>query len=107
MADKPDPLRPAVLNYEDAARYLGISSGRLRNLKWMGIAPKSISYGRRDVRFRVTDLDAWLDQKAGVALPPEPARKRPKRPRRGLTVWLVPALLGLISLIIWLISLFL
>jgi len=100
MADKPEPLRPAVLNCEDAARYLGISPGRLRNRKWMGIAPKSISYGRRDVRFRVTDLDAWLDEKAGVVPPPEPARKRPKRPRRSAAVWLVPALLGLIGLII-------
>ena len=75
---------PAVMNYEQAGRYLGISAGRLRNLRWLGMGPPSISYGKRDVRFRVVDLDSWLARKAGQPSVMVPARKRLNpRPRKG------------------------
>lgn len=81
-SELPEGMRPAVLTYGQAAEYLCISPGRLRNLKWMGRGPRSVTYGIRDVRFRIADLDAWLDQKAGIQSDPQPARKRAPRPRR-------------------------
>ncbi|WP_415489428.1 helix-turn-helix transcriptional regulator [Acetobacter sp.] len=81
-SELPEGMRPAVLTYVQAAEYLGISPGRLRNLKWMGRGPRSVTYGTRDVRFRIADLDAWLDQKAGIQSALQPARKRAPRPRR-------------------------
>ena len=81
MSALPEGIRPAVLTYPQASEYLGISTGRLRNLKWLGLAPRSVTYGKRDIRFRLADLDEWLAMKAGVMPTPEPARKRPKRPR--------------------------
>ena len=95
---------PAVLGYEDAARYLGISTGRLRNLKWLGIAPPHISYGKRDVRFRVVDLDDWLSQKAGKfeSHPTsEPVRKRSSpRLRKGIAITDLFYVLGFLAVII-------
>lgn len=100
-----DDRLPAVLGYEDAARYLGVSSGRLRNLKWLGMAPPHISYGKRDVRFRVIDLDEWLSQKANKYEPQktvEPVRKRSRpRLRRGITdLFYVLAVLTIITAIL-------
>ncbi|MCX2563701.1 helix-turn-helix transcriptional regulator [Acetobacter thailandicus] len=75
-------LTPAVLNYESAAAYLGISPGRLRNLMWLGIGPKKISYGKRDVRFRVQDLNEFIASKA-EQFPNNEGIKRPRgRPRK-------------------------
>jgi hypothetical protein len=60
---------PVVLSYKDAASYLGLSSvGALRNMVYRGIAPVSIAYGRRDRRFRVADLDAWIDARPTISL---------------------------------------
>lgn len=93
---------PAVLGYEDAARYLGISTGRLRNLKWLGMAPPHISYGKRDVRFRVIDLDEWLSQKANKFEHQqtfEPVRKRSRpRLRRGVAITDVLCVAGLLAI---------
>lgn len=95
---------PAVLGYEDAARYLGISTGRLRNLKWLGMAPPHISYGKRDVRFRVIDLDEWLSQKARkIESQPtfEAVRKRSSpRLRRGVAIADLLYVLGFLATII-------
>jgi len=95
MSELPESVRPAVLTYPQTAQYLGISEGRLRNLKWMKIGPRSVTYGKRDIRFRISDLDEWLDLKAGVTPPPEPARKRPKRPRYRSGVILLDILVAL------------
>jgi len=97
MSELPESVRPAVLTYPQAAQYLGISEGRLRNLKWMKIGPRSVTYGKRDIRFRISDLDEWLDLKAGVTPPPEPARKRAKRPRRGIILLDIFVALGIIA----------
>ncbi|CAP54999.1 hypothetical protein GDI1056 [Gluconacetobacter diazotrophicus PA1 5] len=61
------------------------------------MGPRSVTYGKRDIRFRIADLDEWLGVKAGVMPPPEPARKRPKRPRRGVTLWEAFVVLGVLA----------
>lgn len=84
MSDVPvlSGLTPAVLNYESAAAYLGISPGRLRNLMWLGIGPRKISYGKRDVRFRVQDLNEFIASKV-QQFPNNEGIKRPRgRPRK-------------------------
>ena len=104
-SELPEGMKPAVLTYVQAAEYLGISPGRLRNLKWMGRGPRSVTYGTRDVRFRIADLDAWLDQKAGIQPVPQPARKRAPRPRRrGVGTLAILMLLGGMALLAMLIK---
>jgi predicted DNA-binding transcriptional regulator AlpA len=89
----------AVLSYVQAARYLGLPSvGALRTMVWRGRAPKTISFGRGDKRFRRVDIDAWIAERAAIAdaeaachraPPPPPRRGRPTKAeaiarRRGL-----------------------
>lgn len=75
--------QPAVLSYRQAAHYLGLPSvDALRMMVYRRRAPPSISFGMRDRRFRVVDIDRWLAAKAAAAieLPPAPAAP-PKRGR--------------------------
>lgn len=51
---------PQLLDTDAAAAYLGLAAGTLRNWRHKGVGPRSISAGRA-VRYRVADLDAWLD----------------------------------------------
>lgn len=73
---------PAVLNYRQASVYLGLPSvDALRMMVYRRSAPPSISFGKRDRRFRVSDVDQWLANKAKTATPevarePEPPRRR-------------------------------
>ena len=65
MPALPTPIQPAVLSYAQAAHYLGLPSvGALRNMVYRRAAPPSIAFGKRDRRFRRSDVDAWLDAKA-------------------------------------------
>ena len=73
---------PAVMDTRQAAQYLGVSYGRLRNLLWLGKGPKSFNYGKRDRRFRVSDLDAFIAVKVGEMGTVE---RRSGRARRGRT----------------------
>lgn len=58
-------ITPALLSYSQAAHYLGLpSAGALRMLVYRGQAPRSFTLGKRDRRFRVADIDAWLQAKA-------------------------------------------
>ncbi len=75
---------PAVMNYAQAAAYLGLpTAGALRTMVYRRRGPPSVSYGIRDRRFRVVDLDRWLAGKAAAAVPAEPPpRRRPGRPTK-------------------------
>lgn len=80
------PVTPKVLRYRDAATYLGISHGRLRNLVSEGRGPASVTYGKRDRAFPIAALDAFIDQRTTGYQPatPEPVtvKRRPGRPRK-------------------------
>lgn len=56
------------LNYVDAAAYLGVAVGTVRN--W--VSARSIPFVRRGgvVRFHRADLDAWLRQEDGCSESP-------------------------------------
>ncbi|MBB2164637.1 helix-turn-helix domain-containing protein [Gluconacetobacter sp. 1b LMG 1731] len=87
MASKEEHSRrlPAVMDSKQAAEYLGLSYGRLRNLLWLGLGPKSFSFGKRDRRFRVSDLDAFIAAKVGDVAPATAVKRSPGRPRKGRT----------------------
>ncbi|MFS3136170.1 helix-turn-helix transcriptional regulator [Gluconacetobacter sacchari] len=87
MASKEEQSRrlPAVMDSKQAAEYLGVSYGRLRNLLWLGLGPKSFSFGKRDRRFRVSDLDAFIAAKVGDVAPAAVVQRGPGRPRKGRT----------------------
>jgi len=82
----PQP-KPAVMTYITCASYLGLpSANALRQMASRGTGPPSIAYGKRDVHFRVVDVDRWLAAKsaavakrAAIAEAKEPPSKR----RRG------------------------
>lgn len=87
MTSKDEQSRrlPAVMDSRQAAEYLGVSYGRLRNLLWLGLGPRSFSFGKRDRRFRVSDLDAFIAAKVGDVAPAAVVKRGPGRPRKGHT----------------------
>lgn len=77
------------LTYAEAARYLSIAPGTLRNLICSGDGPRSVTVGKAARRFRQTDLDAYLDSRvvdtSKPSDPPEPveaARRKRGRPTK-------------------------
>lgn len=52
-----------ALNTAEAARYTGLSSATLEKLRCAGGGPRFVSYSRRAVRYRLSDLDAWMGEK--------------------------------------------
>lgn len=48
---------------QEAAQYLGLTDGHLRNMRHLGTGPeyhKTNPSRNGEVRYRVADLDAWL-----------------------------------------------
>lgn len=87
MSKLPPSLAPAVLTYVEAAHYVGLPTvGALRTIVCRKRGPPSISYGLRDRRFRVVDLDMWLAEKSRSARAREEAlgvRQPAEKRRRG------------------------
>jgi excisionase family DNA binding protein len=59
MASKPPPK--GWLWTEDAADYLGVHFTTLYRWRRDGIGPKCTRHGRRPYRYKISDLDAWLN----------------------------------------------
>jgi len=59
---------PATLTEKDAARYIGMSVSFLRQSRCHGNrqnhtpAPPFIQIGRRAIRYKIDDLERWLDE---------------------------------------------
>lgn len=49
-----------ALNTVDAANYTGLAPATLEKLRCTGGGPRFVSYSRRAVRYRVSELDAWM-----------------------------------------------
>ena len=49
-----------LLKYAEAARFLGFTKGTLQTITWRGTGPKPAYVGSRGVRFRMSDLEAWV-----------------------------------------------
>jgi len=94
MVSQADQTQASTLPSPVAARYIGMSDSWLRQSRMSGRSdgPPFLRMGARAVRYRLTDLDQWLEQRvcAGGAPPkpapaPAPPPFRPKRGRKPLT----------------------
>jgi excisionase family DNA binding protein len=57
----------ALLTYAEAAAHLGIKTGTLHSLVHARRVPH-LRFGKRFVRFRKVDLNAWIEQHAIAAI---------------------------------------
>lgn len=48
----------------DAATYCGLAPATMEGLRCRGGGPLFIKYGRKAVRYRVQDLDRWMEERA-------------------------------------------
>lgn len=58
MADR---MRQELLTERDAAIYLGVSQVFLRKHRREGGGPPFVRIGSRNIRYRVKDLQAWVE----------------------------------------------
>jgi predicted DNA-binding transcriptional regulator AlpA len=62
-----------VLKAEAVANWLGTTPGALAQMRYMGKGPKFIKLGGRSIRYRSSDVSAWLDaqtrQQTGERVP--------------------------------------
>lgn len=56
-----------LLSVEELAELLGVPVGTIYRWNHIGTGPQAIKVGRH-VRYRQTDIDRWLDQRAGAAV---------------------------------------
>ncbi|WP_344309362.1 helix-turn-helix transcriptional regulator [Brevibacterium samyangense] len=61
MPNSPTALTPSVVDEHAAAEYIGVSVGWLRNNRRSAVTPPFLKYGGKLVRYRVADLDRWID----------------------------------------------
>lgn len=56
-----------LMTRKEVAAYLGVQPGTLARWKWAGVdSPPCIKMGR-SVRYRQSEVDAWLWRRAGVS----------------------------------------
>lgn len=71
MQKKPKPPPRGWLWTEDAADYIGVGVTTLYRWRRDGYGPPSTQHGRRRYRYRIADLDAWMN---GDTVDSEPVR---------------------------------
>jgi predicted DNA-binding transcriptional regulator AlpA len=55
--------KDAVISEQDAGPYIGYSTHALRKWRREGTGPAYLQVGSRSIRYRVADLDNWLEQR--------------------------------------------
>ena len=61
LARRPPPVPRTWLSSQESAAYLGISEQNLSGRVKAGTAPKSYLIGTKSRRFKIADLDAWIE----------------------------------------------
>lgn len=56
-----------LLTTEQAARYLGVSKSFLERDRWAGARIPFVKVGSRAVRYRLTDLEAYLERQTRLS----------------------------------------
>lgn len=75
------------LNESEAAQFLGMAAGTLRNWRHLGTGPE-FERVRRSVRYRLQALEAWVTRDHGSSLAPvAPALQFPLRDGLPAQVW--------------------
>lgn len=70
-----------LMNRKEVAAYLGVQPGTLARWKWAGTdSPPCIKIGRL-IRYRKSDVDAWLWRRAGVSESAVTVIQRTQQPR--------------------------
>jgi predicted DNA-binding transcriptional regulator AlpA len=67
-AAQPDPALSAirVLSEGETAKVIGVSTDTLRRMAQRGEAPPRLELSTRRIGYRVRDIAAWLDARAGA-----------------------------------------
>ena len=52
-----------LLDTKQAAKYLGVSAAFLERDRWAGARIPFVKLGTRSIRYRVSDLDRYIDSK--------------------------------------------
>lgn len=68
-----------LLNVQEAADYLGLATGTVYHMISEGRLPV-IRLSKRCVRFRLEDIEAWLDKRAAPSHLPVASKLRHSRP---------------------------
>jgi len=71
-------IHDQLITAKKAEQLTGISSKTLANLRWKGQGPKFFKFGR-SCRYRLSDLQAWVEQHA--VDPSQNPSNRPIQPR--------------------------
>ena len=50
-----------LMNAKQAAEFLGVSEGTMYEYRALGTGPKYIRIGGRLVRYRLSDINVWLE----------------------------------------------
>lgn len=51
-----------LLKPSDLGEKLGKSTAALANWRYLGLGPRFIKLGPKAVRYRISDVEAWLDE---------------------------------------------
>lgn len=54
-------LAARLLKTTEAADYLGLNPGTLANMRAAGAGPRYVRFGKRAIRYRIADCDAFTD----------------------------------------------
>ena len=63
MQHSQDRSLGVAVDTEQASIITGLAAATLESLRCKGGGPAFIKYGRRAVRYRVSDLDAWIAER--------------------------------------------
>jgi hypothetical protein len=56
-------LQQKLVNDKTAATYMDLATQTLRNWRFLGKGPKYVRLGDRCIRYRLDDLDRWLNDR--------------------------------------------
>ncbi|MCC3305534.1 helix-turn-helix transcriptional regulator [Sneathiella sp. HT1-7] len=56
-------INDGLINEKQAAEYLGYTVRALQNWRVRGGGPKFVRISPRSIRYRLRDLDAWIDER--------------------------------------------
>lgn len=54
-------MESQLIKPDELSRRIETSEGVLANWRYLGIGPKFIKCGRRSIRYRVADVESWLE----------------------------------------------